>query len=202
MKLRLNAIAWILLGLIITLPAAAQDDPSRDHISISPMFEFMDSGRVPGPEDFSTLVRDRNWVDMEIDTSGLDPATAYTAWAVIFNQPQYCLASPCGLEDLPLTPGHDPRVQASVAYVTGGFTGSEGTLRLAARLDRADDGMKPTETLFGTGVLNGRRAEIHFVLRGHGPDSGDPLLAFGSYNAGCSEDNPCGDHQATVHVPR
>lgn len=41
-----------------------------------------------------------------------------------------------------------------------------------------------------------------FVLRGHGPNPGDPMLAFNSYGAGCSDDNPCGDHQASVHLPR
>jgi hypothetical protein len=40
------------------------------------------------------------------------------------------------------------------------------------------------------------------VLRGHGQDFGNPLLAIGSYNAGCTEANPCGDHQATAHLPR
>lgn len=202
MKTKLVAIALALVGLGAVLPASAEEMSPRGHITISPMEEFMDSGRIPGPDDFSVLVRNRNWIDLEIETSGLDPATAYTAWAVIFNEPQYCVASPCGLDDLPLTPGHDPRVRASAAYVTGGFSGADGTLRQEGRLDRAKGGVKPTETLFGPGLLNGSRAEIHFVLRGHGPDPGNPLLAFSAYNAGCSDDNPCGDHQASVHVPR
>lgn len=202
MKLKSTATALALLGLCLLPAASATDSSVKHHISVSPMMEFMGSGRVPGPDDFSTLLRRTGWVDMEIETSGLDPSTAYTVWAVIFNRPQYCAASPCGLGDLPINPGHDPRVQASLAYVTGGFSGADGTLRQEARLFRAQNGVKPTETLFGPGLMNGARAEIHFVLRGHGPNPGNPLLAFGSFNAGCSESNPCGDHQATVHVPR
>jgi hypothetical protein len=61
--------------------------------------------------------------------------------------------------------------------------------------------VKPTETLFGPGLMNGAKAEIHFVLRGHSADFGDPLLAIGSYNGGCSEENLCSDQQAAVHLP-
>lgn len=202
MRVKLTALALVLLGLGSTLPALAEEELSQSHITISPMLEFMDSGREPGPDDYSVLARWGNRVYMEIETSGLDASTAYTVWAVIFNRSQYCTTTPCGLADLPISPGHDPRVQASVAYVTGGFSGADGTLLQEGQLYRARNGVKPTQTLFGPGLLNSERAEIHFVLRGHGPDPGDPLLAFGSYNAGCSDDNPCGDHQVTVHVPR
>jgi hypothetical protein len=200
MNLKTIAIALALLGPGAILPASA-DNSSGKHGSTSPMMEFAGSGRVPGPDDFSTLRRRLDWVDLQIETSGLDPVTPYTAWAVIFNRPQYCSSSPCGLADLPFSPGHDPRVLASVAYVTGGFSSSDGTLALEGRFDRAHNGVKPTETLFGPGLINGRRAELHFVLRGHGQDFGDPLLAIGSYSGGCSESNACSDQQATVHLP-
>lgn len=202
MRCKLTALTLVLLGLGSTMPVSAAEDLSQRHITISPMEEFMDSGREPGPDDHSVLVRWSNRVYVEIETSGLDASTAYTVWAVVFNRPQYCATTPCGLGDLPVSPGHDPRVQASVAYVTGGFSGADGTLLQEAQLYRARNGVKPTQTLFGPGLLNSDRAEIHFVLRGHGPDPGNPLLAIGSFNAGCSDDNPCGDHQATVHVPR
>lgn len=202
MRVKLTALTLVLLGLGATLPVSAQPSKAQSHITISPMLEFMDSGREPGPDDYSVLVRWGNRVYVEIETSGLDASTAYTVWAVIFNRPQYCATTPCGLGDLPVTPGHDPRVQASVAYVTGGYSGTDGTLSQEGLLYRAKNGVKPTQTLFGPGLLNSERAEIHFVLRGHGPDPGDPLLSIGSYNAGCTDDNPCGDHQVTVHLPR
>jgi hypothetical protein len=196
MNLKTILIAVTLLGPAATLPAAADN-----HVSTSPMMEFEGSGYVPGPDDVSTLLRRTNWINAQIETSGLDPMTPYTLWAVVFNKPQYCASSPCGLADLPIVPGHDSRVQASAAYVTGGFSTSDGTLHLQGRLDRAHDGVKPTETLFGPGLMNGAKAEIHFVLRGHGPDSGDPLLAIGSYGGGCSESNLCSDQQFAVHTP-
>jgi hypothetical protein len=203
MRYKATAITLGLLGLA-PLVAGSTANAHNDHhrVSVSPMIEFMSSGRVPGPDDVSKLVRKNNWVDVEIKTSGLDPSTPYTLWGAVFNQPQYCAASPCGEGDLPISPGHDPRVAASVVYVSGGFSGADGTLRLEGRLDRARNGVKPTQTLFGPGLLNGASAEVHFVLRGHGPGAGDPLLAIGSYDAGCTDTNPCTDQQATVHVAR
>lgn len=201
MRVISTALTLALLGLGATLPASAETPEAQGHITISPMLEFMDSGREPGPDDYSLLVRRGNRVYTKIETSGLDASTAYTVWAVIFNRPQYCVATPCGLGDLPIAPGHDPRVQASVAYVTGGYSDADGTLVQEGSLYRPKNGVRPTETLFGSGLLDTQGSEIHFVLRGHGPDPGNPLLAIGSYNAGCSDDNPCGDHQVSVHVP-
>jgi hypothetical protein len=209
MRPKTTAIATALLGLCLGLPASAADKSAAaadkpapaTHISTSPMTEFENSDRVPGAGAHSVLRRANRWVEVQIDTNGVDPSTPYTVWAVIFNKPQYCASSPCGLGDLPISPGHDPRLQASLAYVTGGFSDADGTLRLSGRLDRAWSGVKPTETLFGPGLLYPNNAEIHFVLRGHGQEFGNPLLSIGSYNGGCTEANPCGDHQATVHLP-
>lgn len=202
MKTKTAAIALALSAMGFALAASAQDDDAErtTHVTTSPMVEFADSGRIPGPHDASTLVRKTNWVDVGLHTSGLDPATAYTVWAVVFNRPQYCATTPCGMGDLPVAPGHDPRVQASVAYVTGGFSGNDGRLRQRGRLHRVHAGIKPTQTLFGPGLLDAAHAEVHFVLRGHGPASGDPLLAIGSYGAGCSDSNPCTDQQASIHL--
>jgi hypothetical protein len=201
MKSKTIAFTLTVLGLVSVLEVSPGAD-SNHRVSTSPMMEFMNSGRTPGPDDVSRLVRSRDWVDVSIETSGLDPSTPYTLWGVIFNQPRYCATSPCGLADLPVTPGHDPRVRASVVYVSGGFSGADGTLRLEARLHRAKEGATSNETLFGPGLWNGETTEIHFVLRGHGPDAGDPLLAIGSYNAGCTDTNTCTDQQATAHVAR
>lgn len=202
MKLKLATIALALLAIGHFLPAAADSASTQSHITISPMLEYPGSGRTPGPDDYSALLRRGNWIEVEIDTSGLDPETPYTLWAVAFNRPQYCATTPCSAADAPFTPGHDPRVQVSPMYVTGGYSGTDGTLRLEGRLFRAKNGVKPTQTLFGPGLLNTQRGELHFILRGHGPNPGDPALAFGSYNGGCSDDNPCGDHQMTIHLPR
>ncbi|MPY90694.1 MAG: hypothetical protein GEU99_22580 [Luteitalea sp.] len=202
MKNKATAITLAVLGLGLLLAPSATNAHGNHRVSTSPMMEFMNSGRVPGPDDVSRLLRSNDWVDVAINTSGLDPSTPYTLWGVIFNRREYCATSPCGEGDLPVSPGHDPRVRASVVYVTGGFSGADGTMRLEARLHRAKNGVKPTDTLFGAGLLDGGPTEIHFVLRGHGQEAAEPLLAIGSYNAGCTDANPCSDQQATVHVAR
>jgi hypothetical protein len=184
------------LVLTCFLPASAE------LVSVSPMVEFFDSGRIPASDDYSVVGRKAQWFDYEINTSGLDAGTAYTVWVVIFNHPQFCQSSPCGMTDLPIVPGHDPRVQASIMYGGGAYTEMDGAGRFQGRVYRTERGVNTVETLFGPGLFDPLRAEIHLVLRGHGPDPGDPLLAIGSYGAGCTAENPCGDHQASAHVPR
>jgi hypothetical protein len=191
------AAVLLLLSLGPILPATAGDG-----YSTSPVMEIPGSGRVPGPNDQSKLLRNPGWVDVRIETSGLDPATPYTAWAVIFNKPRYCAASPCGAGDLPVSPGHDSRVLGSLAYLSGGFSDNDGKLTLEARLHRPRSGVKPTATAFGPGLLHGDRAEIHVVLRGHGQDAGDPVLAIGSFDAGCTDTNPCSNQQSAVHLAK
>ena len=197
-------IAAIGAGSTISAKAAENDAEfhSARHGSTSPMLELNNSGRMPGGADYSTLQRGRNSVRVEMNTSGVDPATAYTLWAVIFNSPRHCSAIPCGPADLPTSPGHDPAVQASLVYVTGGYSGNDSRLRLMAQLHEPSNGIKPTESIYGPGLLDSRRAEIHFIVRGHGPNPGSAPFAIGSFNAGCTDANPCGNHQSSVHLGR
>ena len=70
----------------------------------------------------------------------------------------------------------NPDVMASVLYATGGAVGSNGVGHFTAHLE---EGVLPTpgsQHLFGPGLLDAESAEIHFVVRLHGPAASDPSV--------------------------
>lgn len=103
-----------------------------------------------------------------------------TLWWVIFNYPQNCSDGSCGANDLADEPGlaDDKKVKASVVYGTGQVTDEEGKVMLVSSLyptdaDLGDSGPAPfSDGLlkpFGKGLLNVTGANIHLVMRSHGP---------------------------------
>lgn len=169
--------------------------------STATVLPFPATDNVPGQDAESRLVRFGNSVKIRLRTSGLDPESPYTLWAVIFNRPQRCQTSPCGLGDLPFTPGHDPRVEASIVFAGGGVSDSAGNGDLLGRVQTLA-GRAMGEIVLGTGTFDPRKAEIHVVVRGHGyPDVDQLFPALSTFAGGCSEDNPCEDQQFAVHLP-
>lgn len=188
--------AGVLATLALAMPALAENPTT------SPMLELFGSGRVPSEAATSTMRRGGGFVDVEVMTDGLDPATAYTVWLVVYNHPEFCQGGPgaCGVADLPVIPGHDPRVRASGVYVTGGYSGEDGSGHFVGRVHVAKDGIKPTETLFGPGLRRPFSAQYDVVVRGHGQPA-NPFNAVQSYESGCAETMACGDHQISLHPP-
>lgn len=135
----------------------------------------------------------------------------YTMWVVVFNFPEYCFEG-CGLDDLPITPGGDPRVEPSVLR-GGNSIVSKGKGNITGRVKVGD----ASEALFGPGLLEGRAraAEIHFILRYHGPPiSGHVHEQLHYVWGGCALANeghpdhvpanggfPCYDPQSGAFIP-
>jgi hypothetical protein len=192
--------------------AAHAQDPQglssrRLEVSVSPMELFPGSDNAPGEGALSRLSRGSNSVTIEVHTSGLDPASPYSLWATVFNHPNYCATSPCGDADLPISPGHDPRVEAALIHVGGGVSGNDGRGEFVGHLFEARRGLVTSDLQFGPGLLDARRAEIHIVVRGDGqPAPGDLFAALRSFNGGCNAENqvqpPCGNQQVCVHKAR
>ncbi len=147
----------------------------------------------------SVLIRNRNGVWYYITTVGLLPGGAYTNWWVIFNHPEFCSPPGCGANDFPQN-GGNPNVQASVLWATGRVVDANGQGTFSAHLTA--DGTAPGEVRFGPALLN-PRAEIHLIVRSHGPAmTGDALNAqLTSVVGGCSASNPCQDQQVAQHFP-
>jgi hypothetical protein len=175
----------------------------------------------------STLHRNTNGITVNFKAEGLYPG-AYTIWWVIWNNPEYCgVENACLEPDFPdsvfppLDPNPDNMVGVEVMYAGGHVVGKNGKGNFSAHLNAGDDTPESMNTSFGFTSVGGLRvgntfdAEIHVVLRTHGPAvPGLVNEQISSYGGGC--DNPflyapftfypnvigeCGDIAAAIFAP-
>ena len=136
-------------------------------------------------------------------TLGVDWETgdATTVWFVVFNDPGGCVDG-CGEDDVLDFFFGANRAKVGVHFGTGHVAG-DPTFSAAARLAEGDTkGM-----LFGMPLMDSQAAEIHLVVRSHGPAgalTGQQLAAaLHSVDGGCAPDNgpnTCGDSQFAVFL--
>lgn len=200
---RWRTVKLVLAAAIVAGFAAVTvqaDSATRDE---SPVYVFGSSTMVSGA--WSALVRNDNGVAMTLHTSGLAPGSATTVWWVVFNNPELCthpnvaLGLRCGEGDLPPF-GGDPAVQASVLWATGHVIGGAGIGDFGAYLGEDDTG----GALFGPGLLDSRKADVHLIVRTHGQAiPGLVAEQIGSFNGGCLPGEPnvgqCTNVQASPH---
>jgi hypothetical protein len=200
-------LAFGAVAMLMATVAHANGDSNR--ASESPMFEVPGhTGNAPAPGDRSVLRRFKDFVELKVSTSGLDPAMPYTVWAAVFNNPQYCATQPCSPADLPFMPGHNPNVRASLVNVTGGAADASGNGEFVGRLHNTHSGIAGAAALlFGPGLLDTRRADFLIVVRRHGDpatpstDLATLFQSISSYTGGCAADpSDCDDQQASIHV--
>lgn len=169
------------------------DATSKPKISIQPLLQFSDRSALAGGG--SLLARTKDGVYMSFHSSGLTPGTVATAWWAFFNQPKRCATSPCGLPDL-----NNPDAQPSLLVATGRVVGADGTADFGAFRAVGD----ATGAVFGPGLVNAMKAEIHLVVRTHGPailDDPQTLQAqLSTFNGGCPP-NTCANLQISIHQP-
>ena len=140
-----------------------------------------------------------------------------TMWWVIFNYPENCSDNSCGANDLVDAPDlvDDKKIKTSVVYGTGQVTDEEGRVMLVSSLYPTDtdfggpgpapfsDGLlRP----FGKGLLNIAGAEIHLVMRSHGPviDEHVDEQLTSLIDSGCQAKggpNECRYILGAVHLP-
>lgn len=156
----------------------------------------------------SRLLRTNDGVSINLVTT-VEPDHAHTVWWVVFNNPNACTDS-CGLDDLAR-----PAVNATVMWATGDVSDRHGAIDLTAHLNEGELPLEP----FGLpgdddGLVNADKAEIHAVVRSHGPVLKDQLSEqITSFGGGCEEDvglllppeipnNPgeCADIQFAIHA--
>jgi hypothetical protein len=209
MNTRLIGGAAALLMLSAGAQVALADGtpkPPKPFVTVADMHVFPDGAALVGT---SVLTRDQTGVDATVSTTGLSPAGAYSWWWVVFNRPQFCVDG-CGLDDLPVgaTPvsNGDPRVRSSLLWGGGFVSDDTGAANAAARLEA---GAPPGEVRFGPGLSNLTKAEIHVVLRSHGPAlAGEVAEQVGSFHGGCTPEEitamqcPNANVQSAVHRPK
>lgn len=173
-------------------------------------------GEVTGT---STLHRSNNGITVNYKTTGLTPGYAYTLWIVIWNSPGNC-ATPNQCNDGDF--GIADQVEVELLYGGGHVVGNNGIGNFSAHLNE-DDVSGSINYLFGLppagGLQSGNSlgAEVHFVLRSHGPSiPGMVNEQIGGYLGGCPQTFPygfapfteipdevgeCGDIEFAIHAP-
>lgn len=181
------AVIGLISGAVWITSGDAQAKPVE--FQTANMFEFKDANDdMLGPpfaqvDGTATLTRTNEGISYDIYTTGLQPG-AYTTWTVIFNNPESC-QGPCNEPDL-----HSPRVGGSVVYGTGLIVGDDGIGNFRATLAK---GTPPAgvqvNVPVGTadGLENPMKAEIHLVLRAHGPpQNGLTHSQLTDFGGGCN----------------
>ncbi len=158
--------------------------------STSAVYSFADNSELGS----STLIRNKNGVSLTLNTSGLEPGSAVTVWWIVFNNPNACVDG-CDGTDL-----GDPNVAGDVIYAAGHVVGNNGTANFAAHLNEGDSG----GSLFpqpSPGLIDAETAEIHLVVRSHGPFIPGMIVdQIHTVNGGCPP-NVCEDVQFAIHLP-
>jgi len=161
----------------------------------------------------STLHRNGNGITINFKTAGLMPGHAYTLWWVVWNKPENCATPGACVESDFANAG---QVEVQLLYATGSVAGNNGKGNFSAHLKENDDNGSVHE-LFGLpnfgGLQDAQTAEIHGVLRSHGPKiPGQVHEQINSYEGGCvvnfppfteipDEAGECGDIFAAIHPP-
>jgi hypothetical protein len=192
----------LLVGVLSVSVAAVFAGGGRPQRISSVARRFSDFSVVPGSS--SRLMTSDSGAHMTIKTSDLAPGDAITVWWVVFNNPELCSnpipdpdggadISACGEGDL-LPYGGDLDIESSALHAAGHIIGGRGKGNFAGYLAVGDD----SGALFGPGLLQAKTAEIHLVVRGHGPKI--PGLVddqIHTFDGGC-DDNVCGDLQFSI----
>ena len=144
-----------------------------------------------------TLNRDDDSIHLRVSMAGLDKKSTYSAWFIIFNNPDACggmnAPLPCMGPDL-----DNPDVGGAVINAGGFVTGTDGTGYFVGELAINDH---PDGVCCGPGELgDSMLAEVHILIQTHSKYSiGDVSLQMSVPNAACNPD--CADQLFLVFLP-
>lgn len=163
-------------------------------------------------EAAARLVRSEDGVFADVKTSELRPWHAYTMWIVTINAPENCSETPCPSTDVLGTP---EIVDADLGFADGAIADGEGRAEFSTFLHLGD----LPKAWFGNEFSN-PDAEIHLVLRDHGPlQLGLERQMLSSFRAGCTDESvsetlpetarndgfradfDCYNHQTVIFLP-
>ena len=170
--------------------------------STADVVTFMLPDETPAAGDVvgtATLTRTAVGVKLTANSTLLDAGAAYTLWWIIFNNPAAC--DPAGCSDADFG---NPDVEASIMNATGRVADATGNGTFSAFLPVGFMHSEPASgngrQLLGPGLQNATGAEIHVVIRCHGPWSGNieqiSTVAGDCLNA--ASPSGCYDAQAIV----
>lgn len=193
-----------LSALLLVTSAAAQDSRSGNlKSSIAKVTVFGSSTVIPAAG--STVSRNNDGVFWNISTSSLTPGEVVTLWVAFFNNPRYCDQTLPGCDPSDL---NNPLVNGSLQYAGGAIVGPSGRADFSGYLAVGDNtGFTllppfPNMPNPAPGLVNPKGADVHLVIRRHGPASSDPAVLqaqLSSFGGGCNIAGACANIQASVH---
>ena len=125
----------------------------------------------------ASLSRTNDGVFATISTSGLTPGNVVTLWWGFFNNPRGCAGTVCTPSDL-----NNPYVNGSLQYGGGYLVGVNGRADFGGYLGVRDNTgfffLPPFPNMPNPapGLVDSKGAQIHLVIRDHGPASSDPEI--------------------------
>jgi hypothetical protein len=163
-----NTIVTFLLMLAGTTLVVAQNaDSGNVKTTIGPVVQFGNPSVVI-PYAGASLSRNNAGVMATISTSGLTPGHVVTLWWAIFNNPRYCGSIPCAPLDL-----NNQLVHGSLQFGGGQIVGENGRADFSGYLGIGDASgffkLFPNMPDPPVGVEYPKTAQIHLVIRDHGP---------------------------------
>ncbi len=214
----LRRIAVTTLAVTL-LPLAACTDDGSAPLAPAPVAEALSHASAPpgeaavvtfadpsGPAVGSSRIR-RGAAGIEGSLlTELETGTAVTVWLVVFNEPSGC-DGPCDEPDL-----FNPDAEVDIVYAAGRLVGDTRTrFRFARAVGDASGSIGPLLGLEPKGILDAYKAEIHYIVRTHGPViPGLEAEMTSTFGGGCLDapdgygapgPNACEDIQFAVHLP-
>lgn len=215
-----RSLVVALPALILAGAALAQTPATTSEVPViyfqSAPFVLADNSGDTVAGSWSSLTRTADGVTASIHTSDLPPG-AYTFWWIVFNNPEFCTNGECGEDDIFAAPFEpiindagavgSPGVVVQVMRAGGNVVGENGVGNFGGGLNEGDN----NEGLFpGPGLVDASKAEIHLIIRYHGPvvaeympaqihsvDGGCDVLSEGTLEEGVGF--TCVDVQAVAH---
>ena len=194
----------------LTTDSEAATDRTRS-ITRSPVYLLLGEEMITVGE--SKLSRGNHMINMKYEFDALPKNHAYTIWAVVFNNPEHCATLPCSAADL-----DNPDVLLDALFIGGavtprGFGHSKAVVTGGLREgDTSGSLFGELFNLPSVGLLDTRKAEVHLILRSHGPKIRELVREqTTSYSGGCfnplpdfteipDEPGECADIMGSIHL--
>jgi hypothetical protein len=203
-EMKAFCVRMIMVTLLTGLPLvqAWSDDGNhygqyvRELVQVSNHHVFPAGPDVDGA---TILIRDftNRIIRATITSAALEPDTAYSIWWGVFNYPEYC-ATPHSC-----TPGDlgNPAVRASVFWGGGFLADANGYTNTSLVLLPGKTDRELFANMSDAGLENFGGAEIHVVIRSHGPVgiAGAVADQIGTAFLACPGGNNCINAFASIH---
>lgn len=190
----------VVLVVVLLVGVAVASANSASHQSAG-AYAFADGSHVGEAH----LLRNNNGVTTQINVDGA-PAGAYTMWWIVWNTPEGCfIAYACNEPDL-----FNPNAGLAIGYAGGTLVNNNGDLSITAHLNEGETltrfpypefsaiGVQLTETT----LVDTDHAEIHLVVRSHGPAiAGLISTATSTFNGACVYDPPINGSEPAYGTP-